>query len=92
MRSGISRIELPVRMSRGKQLGESRVVSVRLSESLITRLDSMAKKAYRNRSIVIRESLLKAIGDEYSLEVPRRQFSQLGRILYYIVTCFCVIL
>lgn len=42
-------------------MGESRVISVRLSDSLVAELESLAKQAYKNRSIVIRELLVEAL-------------------------------
>ena len=51
-------------MARTKQLGESRFVNVRMPLPMIERLESLAKKAHKNRSTVVRELLVEALGDE----------------------------
>jgi predicted DNA-binding protein len=51
-------------MARTNQLGESRFVNVRMPLSMIEELESIAKKAHKNRSTVVRELLVQALGDE----------------------------
>ncbi len=51
-------------MARTNQLGESRFVNVRMPLSMIKELETIAKKAHKNRSTVVRELLVKALDDE----------------------------
>lgn len=51
-------------MARTNQLGDSRFVNVRMPISMIEQLESLAKKAHKNRSTVVRELLVQALSDE----------------------------